>query len=97
MQTRARALSDSVETLDRRTTIEVYLDSTAHIVSGWTNGNVFLGNVYADGKALLVDVREMMLGFLGVFVRHVKANVIQAMNLHLLVNGACNDVAWCKR
>ena len=61
------------------------------------HGNVLLGDVDADGEALLVDVGEVLLGLLGVFVRDVKAHVVEAVNFHFLVDGACHDVARGER
>ena len=38
----------------------------------------------------------MVLGLLGILVRDVQANVVQAMNLHLTVDGASHYITWCQ-
>ena len=52
-------------------TIQINHDTTTHIVSRWGYGNVLLGDVNADAQALGVDVGEVVLRFLGIFVRDV--------------------------
>ena len=39
----------------------------------------------------------MVLGLFGVFVGNIEADMVQTVNLHLVVNGACDDVTWRKR
>ena len=57
------------------------------------NGDVLACDVNAQAHALGVDVGEVALGGLGFFVCDVQADVIQAVNLHFVVYGACHDVA----
>ena len=56
------------------------------------NGNVLLRDVNADGETFGVDVREMMFRLLRVFMRHVKADVVDAVDFHFLVDGTRHDV-----
>ena len=38
-----------------------------------------------------------MLGLFRVFVRHIKAHMVDGMDLHLVVDSSCNDVTRCQR
>ena len=62
----------------------------------WRNGYVVLRYVYAQAQALGIDVGEVLLGFLWVFVRHIQAYMLYAMYLHLVVYGTCHYVARCQ-
>ena len=68
MQTGARALTDSIQATDATLSVEVYGDTAAEVVGSRSHGDVVFGDVDADGKALFVDIREVRLGLLGVFV-----------------------------
>ena len=61
------------------------------------HGYVVLGDVDAYAQAVLVDVGEVVLGLLGVFVGHVEIHVVVAALLHLAVDGAGHHIARCKR
>ena len=77
--------------------VEVHLDAATHVVGRRTYRYHLLGDVDADGQAFLVDMREMLLRLLRVFHRHVEAHVVETVDLHLVVYGACHDVAWRER
>ena len=93
MQTRARALAEGIEAVDAGASVEIDLDTTAHVVGSRANRDVFLGDVDADAEALRIDVREVVLGLLRVLVGDVETNMVETMNLHLLVDGTSHDVA----
>ena len=96
MQSGARTFAHRIEPLDAALPVEVHLDAATHIVRTGCHRDVLLGDVDADAQALGIDVGEMMLCFLGVFVRDVKADMVQAVDFHLAVYGACHDVARCQ-
>ena len=59
--------------------------------------DIVLGDVDAKAKALLVDVREVLLSLLGVFVCDVEIHMVFATHLHFIVDGTCHNVAWSER
>ena len=59
-------------------------------------GDVVFGDVDAYGEALGVYVGEVVLGLFWVFVGDIEADVVEGMHFHLVVDGACYDVAWRK-
>ena len=79
--------------MDRRLSVQVHLDTSAHIVGTGSDGDVLLCDIDTDAQALGVDIGEMMLGFFGVFVRHIEADMVDGMNLHLIIDGSCYDVS----
>ena len=93
----AGAFAHGVEPLDGRAGIQVHLDAAAEVVGAGCHGDVLPRDVDADAQAFLVDIGEMSLCFLGVFVRHIEADVVDAVDFHLLVDGACHDVARGER
>ena len=60
------------------------------------NRNILFCYVDTDAQTFLVYIREMMLCLLRVLVGHVKTNMVDAVNLHLLVYGTSHDVARSK-
>ena len=97
VQTCAGAFTDGIKSFDAALPVEIYLDAAAHVVCAGRHRNVLLRDVDADGEALGVDVGEVMLGLLRIFVGDIEADVIQSMNLHLAVNGASHNIARCQR
>ena len=61
------------------------------------DGDVVLCYVYTDGQALGVDIGEVMFGLLRILVRDVEADMVDRMDLHLVIDRPCDDVAWCER
>ena len=61
------------------------------------HGDVLLGDVDADAQTLGIDVGEVASGLFCILVRNVQAHVVDAVNFHLLVDGACHNVARCER
>ena len=43
------------------------------------HGDIFFSDVDAYTQALGIDIREMMFGLLGIFVRHVQTDMIDSM------------------
>ena len=68
VQTCARALAQDIESADRALAIIVYLHTATAVVRCRAYRNHIFGDVNANREALLVDVREVVLGLLG---RHV--------------------------
>ena len=97
MQTRAGTFAEGVEAFDARLTVEINLDTTTHIVGSRAHRDIVGGDVDADGETLLVDVREVMAGLLGILMGDVETDMIQTVDLHLLINGTCHDVTRCQR
>ena len=58
---------------------------------------IFLCNVYADAEAFLVYVREVLLGFFGVFVGDVQIHMVFTALFHFVVDGTCHDVTRGQR
>ena len=58
------------------------------------HGYVFLGYVDAYGEALVVNVGEVVLSFLRVFVRNVEANVVDAAGICTFLNFMGSWTAW---
>ena len=76
MQARARTLAKGIQTLDAGLTVQVYLDTTAHIVGSRSYRDIIGGDVDTDREALLVDVREVLACFFRVFMGHVETHVV---------------------
>ena len=93
MQSGTGAFADGIEALDAALPVEIDLDAAAHVVGAGSNRDVLLRDVDADGEALGVDVGEVMLGLLRVFMGDVEADVVEAVYLHLAVDSAGYDVA----
>ena len=91
------ALTYRIQTADRGLRIQIHLDTAAHIVRTRGDRDILLGNINADTKALGVDIWEMVLGLLGVFVGDIETDMVKTVDLHLVVNSACHDIAWRKR
>ena len=72
MQSGARTFADGVQAADAALSVQIHLDATAEIMGGGGYRYVFLCNVYTDAEAFLVYVREVLLGFFGVFVGDVQ-------------------------
>ena len=96
MQSCARTFAYGIQASDAALSVKVHLDAAAHVVCTWRNGYVVLCYVYAQAQALGIDIWEVLLGFLWVFVRYIQAYMLYAMNLHLVVYGTCHYVAWCQ-
>ena len=94
MQSCARTFAEGIESFDARLSVEVNLDTSAHIVGSRTDGDVISSDIDTHRQTFLVDVGEVVTGFFGRLVRHVQTDVINAVNLHLLVNSTGNNVAW---
>ena len=75
--------------------VQVYLDAATHVVRSRANGNIVLGDVNAHRQTFLVDIGEVVARLFGVLMGDVQTDVVQSVNLHLLVDGASHDVAWC--
>ena len=93
VQTRARALANGIQALYRRLSVEINLYAAAHVVGSRANGDIVGGDVDAYRLALEVDVREVLLCLGRVLMRNVEAHVVDAVYLHLLVDGTRHDVA----
>ena len=93
MQTRTRTLAYGVEAFDGRLAVQIDLDTAAHIVRARCHRDILLRDIDADTQAFSVDIGKVMLGLFGVFVGHVKAHMIDGVDLHLVVYRTCHDVA----
>ena len=93
MKTGARAFADGIQAADAGLSVQVYLDTAAEIVCRRGYRNVVFCNVDAYAEAFLIDIREVFLGFFGVFVGDIQIHMLVATLLHLVVDGACHDVA----
>ena len=97
VQPRTRALTDGIQTLYRRAAVQVHLDAAAHIVGCGPHGDIVGSDVNAQRETFLIDIGEVVACLCRVFMRHVEADMVQTVNLHLLVDGACHDVARSQR
>ena len=79
--------------MDSGLTVQVHLDAAAHIVGARSYRYKVLGNIHTYAQTLGVDVREVMFGFLGIFMGDIQAYVINTVDLHLVVDGACHYIA----
>ena len=57
------------------------------------NGDILFGDVDADRKAFGIDIREMAARLFRRLVGNVEAHVVDAVLLHLFVDGTRHDVA----
>ena len=97
VQTGTGAFANSVETVDGGLSVQIDLDTAAHVMGTGHHGNILLRDINSDTQALGVDIGEVMFGLLGILVGDVKAYVIDTVNLHLLIDGAGNDIAGSER
>ena len=93
VQPRAGTLPAGVEVIDARHAVLVYLDAAAHVVAGGADGDHLLHRVDADADALLVDGGEVFDEVVLIDVATVQAHELDAVQLHLVVDGAGDDVA----
>src|SRR5574344_382624 len=97
MQTRATAFSESIEPFDATAAVKVYLDTATHIMGSRTNRNHFFGDVDADTQTFGVYIRKMMFCLFWVFMGDIQTNMVNAMHLHLFIDGTGYNVTWCQR
>ena len=97
MKASTGAFTQCIEPLDARLSVEVYLDASAHIVCCRTDRDIVGGDVDAHREALLVDVGEVTTRLCRILVSDIEADVIDAVNLHLLVDGTSHNITWCQR
>ena len=97
MQARATALTHRIQTADRGLGIQVHLDTATHIVSTWSDWDILLRDINAYAQALGVDIGEVVFRLFGVFVGNIEADMVKTVNLHLVVNGTCHNIARRKR
>ena len=93
VQSRAGTFAYGIEAAYARAGVEVYLDAAAQIVGARRDGDILFGDVDADGEAFGVDIREMAARLFCRLVGNVEAHVVDAVLLHLFVDGARHDVA----
>ena len=97
MQTRTRTLAYGIEPADRRLTVQIHLNTAAHVVGTRRYRDVFFRDVNTDREAFGINIREVVLGLLRVLVGHIQTDMVDRVNLHLIINRARNDVARCER
>ena len=95
MQTRAGTLAEGIKTLDGGLAVEVDLDATAHIVGSRAHRDIVGGDVNTYGETLLVDIGEMMACLFRILMGDIETDMIDSVNLHLLIDGSCHNVAGC--
>ena len=92
MQARAGTLAQGIEALNARLSVEIDLDATTHIVGCRAHGYIVGSDVDPHRETLLIDVREMMARLFRILVGHVKTDMVQTMNLHLLIDSARHNI-----
>ena len=97
VQTSARALTKGIQLFYAGLSVQVHLDTTAHIVGGRTNGDIIGSDIDTHRQALLVDIGEVLACLGRILMGHIQTYVIQAVNLHLLIDGTRHDITWCQR
>ena len=93
VQSRAGTFAYGIEAAYARAGVEVYLDAAAQIMGARRNGDILFGNVDADRKAFGVDIREMPARLFRRLMRNVEAHVVDAVLLHLFIDGTRHNVA----
>ena len=96
VETRAGSFAAGIEMLDGGASVLVNADAAAEIMRRRDNGDGLFGDVDANRKTLRVNIREMLFKCLCISVSSVEKNIIVAVDFHLVVDGACHDVAGCK-
>ena len=56
------------------------------------DGDIVGCDVNTHRQTFLVDIGEVVAGLLSGLVCHVKADMVDTMNLHLLINGTCHNI-----
>ena len=97
MQTGAGALAGSIEVPDGGLAVAVHLDAAALVVSSRPDGNHVLGDINAQLQAFGIDGGESVDELLLADAAGVEVEVFDARLLHLVVDGACHDVARRQR
>ena len=77
--------------------VQVNLDTAAHVMGRRTNRDIIGGDVYTHRQALLIDIGEVLLCLSGIFMSHIQTDVIQSVYLHFLIYGTCYDITWGQR
>jgi len=97
VQSRAGTFTDGIQPADARLAVKIHLDAAAHVVGAGRDRNILLRDVDADAQALLENVGEVPLRFLGILMGDIQAYVVDAVDFHFVVDGACHDVARRQR
>ena len=63
----------------------------------WSYRDVILRDVDADAEAFFIDIGEMLLRLLRVFMGHIQVNVIFTSEFHLVIDRTCYDVTRGER
>ena len=97
MQSGAGALTHGIESVNRRASVEVHLNTATEVVSGGSHGDIVFCDVDSEAQALLVDIREVLFGLLGIFVSNIEIYEIVAAGFHLVVDSASHDITRSER
>ena len=97
MKTGARALAHNIEAADRTLAVVIHLHATTAVVGCRADRNHILGDVDTNRKALLVDIREVLLGLLGRHMCYVEVDKLLTANLQLVVNRTSHNIARSER
>ena len=93
MQARHRHLAAGVESRDGRSRVFVGDHPAAAVVRGGHDGERGFRHVDAELEAAFVDRRKTAADELRIAVRDVEIDVLVAVHLHLVIDGARDDVA----
>ena len=97
MQTSAGTFAGSVEVMYGALSVTVDLDTAALIMSRGTYGYHVAGYVYTYAETFGVDGWKSLDKMFFANAACIEVEVIFAAEFHLVVDGACHNVAWCQR
>ena len=94
MKSSAGGFANGIKSLDIGSGFGVGEDAAAGVMRGRDHRDRIFRNVDPELKAALVDCWEMALYEFFWAMRDVQKNAVFTQALHLMINGACNDVPW---
>ena len=97
VQSCTRALAQCIQAFYGRLSVEVDLDTAAHVVSSRAHGDIVGGDVNTNAETLLIDIREVVLRFCRVLMGDVQTDMVQTVYLHLLIYRTGHNITRSQR
>ena len=96
MQPGIAGLTNRIKILDIGLSIQISDDTATGVVSGGNHRDRFLADVQSEFHAFAADGGEVFLNKVFALMADVQKDTVIAIFLHFKVNGAGNNIPWCK-
>ena len=84
--------TDGVQSVHIGAALGIADDTAAHVVGGRNHGNGLAREIEAQGQAACVDGGKTRADEVFRLVRNIQVDAIDAQSLHLVIDGACDDI-----